>query len=38
VLSGISTEADVEQTGIRPDWTFRDMANSYRFGKGSWDE
>ena len=25
VLSGISTEADVEQTGIRPDWTFRDI-------------
>lgn len=25
VLSGISTEGDVEQTGIRPDWTFRDI-------------
>ena len=25
VLSGISTAADVEQTGIRPDWTFRDI-------------
>jgi 4-nitrophenyl phosphatase len=25
VLSGISTEADVEQTGIRPDWTFQDI-------------
>ena len=25
VLSGISTEADVEKTGIRPDWTFQDI-------------
>ena len=25
VLSGISTEADVEQTGIQPDWTFQDI-------------
>ena len=25
VLSGVSTEADVERVGIRPDWTFRDV-------------
>ncbi len=25
VLSGVSTEADVEQMDIRPDWTFRDI-------------
>jgi 4-nitrophenyl phosphatase len=25
VLSGVSTEADVERMGIRPDWTFRDI-------------
>ena len=25
VLSGISTEADIEQMGIHPDWIFRDI-------------
>jgi 4-nitrophenyl phosphatase len=30
VLSGISTEADVEKTGIRPDWTFQDIGELAR--------
>jgi 4-nitrophenyl phosphatase len=30
VLSGISAEADVEQTGIRPDWTFQDIGELTR--------
>jgi len=30
VLSGVSTEADGERVGIRPDWTFRDIGELTR--------
>jgi 4-nitrophenyl phosphatase len=33
VLSGISAEADVEQTGIRPDWIFCDIGELTRVWK-----